>query len=265
MGFLAKIVAATEGAIARPDYLAGLPMTPRTASHSLRTAILEAGPGGALIGEYKRRSPGAPAPELFPPSIEQFVHQTSAGVAAYSCLATTPEFGGAPTDVAALAAQTPRPVLFKDFVVDPIQIEAAARSGASAILLIARLESDGLLRVPLRALARAAHDRGLEVLLEWHERAELRRTEDVPADVYGVNVRDLDTLEMQPSVATETILAAGHFRPLLGLSGVEGPVEAQRFWAAGVDGILVGGALARAPNLRQFLTSLQRPVMEGRA
>jgi indole-3-glycerol phosphate synthase len=265
MGFLEKMIAATEAAIAQPEYLTAIPPIRRLPVPSLRAAVLTAGPGGALVAEFKRRSPGAAAPDLHPPSFEQFVRQTTGGVAAYSCVASQPEFGGAPTDVAALAARTSLPILFKDFVVDPIQVEAAARAGASAVLLIARLEVEGRLRCSLRSLAQAAHGHGLEVLLEWHGRAELRQTEDVPADVYGVNVRDLDSLKMQPEVAEATIRAAAPFRPLLGLSGVEGPVEARRFWDAGVDGILVGTALARAAEPGPFLSGLRRPVAEERA
>jgi indole-3-glycerol phosphate synthase len=248
MGFLEKMIAATEAAIAQPEYLTAIPPIRRLPVPSLRAAVLTAGPGGALVAEFKRRSPGAAAPDLHPPSV-----------------ASQPEFGGAPTDVAALAARTSLPILFKDFVVDPIQVEAAARAGASAVLLIARLEVEGRLRCSLRSLAQAAHGYGLEVLLEWHGRAELRQTEDVPADVYGVNVRDLDSLKMQPEVAEATIRAAAPFRPLLGLSGVEGPVEARRFWDAGVDGILVGTALARAAEPGPFLSGLRRPVAEERA
>jgi indole-3-glycerol phosphate synthase len=261
MGFLEKIVAATRDSIAAPDYLSGMAPLPYGPHRSLRAAVTGAGDPGALLAEYKRRSPGATTPDLGQGSVAEFAARMApAPIAAYSCLAGRPEFHGAPTDVADLAAHTDRPVLFKDFVIDPIQLEAASRAGASAVLLIARLETEGWLATPLRMLATAAHERGLEVLLEWHHRAELRRTEDVPADVYGVNVRDLDTLEIRRTVGEETIRAAGAFRPLLGLSGVEGPAEARRFWDAGVDGILVGSALARVTDPRTFLDGLRRPT-----
>jgi indole-3-glycerol phosphate synthase len=266
MGFLRTIVAAVRADIERPDYLAELGPRRLPPGRSLRDAVLREGQSGALLAEYKRRSPGATHPELPHRGIPEFVDRTSdAGIAAYSCLATGPEFGGSPVNVAELAARTDRPVLFKDFVVDPVQLDAAARSGASAVLLIARLEVEGLLSTPLRLLAKGAHDRGLEVLLEWHGRAELRQTEDVPADVYGVNVRDLDSLEIRRTVAEETIRAADAYRPLLGMSGVEGPADARRFWTAGVDGILVGTALSRADDPGAFLASLGRPVRETRA
>jgi indole-3-glycerol phosphate synthase len=259
MDFLRKMVEATGAVVGRPDYLEGLPTANARRAPSLRAAVLRGSTRGALLAEYKRRSPGAGRPELPARRIAGFMRDTtSAEVEAYSCLASRPEFDGSPVDVAEVAAATDRPTLFKDFVIDPVQIEAAARAGASAVLLIARLETEGLLRHPLRALAETAHARGLEVLLEWHRRAELRQTEGVPADVYGVNVRDLDSLEFHRPEAEETIRAAQDHRPLIGMSGVEGPEEARRFWDAGVDGILVGSALARAPDPRAFLTGLRR-------
>jgi len=266
VGFLQTMVDATRAEVARPEYLDGLPAQGARHPPSLRTALTDGSPHGAILAEYKRRSPGATHPDLPRQGLDAFVRETSeAGVDAYSCLASRPEFGGAPGDVAELATLTTCPILFKDFVIDPVQIEAATRAGASAVLLIARLEAEGLLRHSLHALADAAHARGLEVLLEWHGRAELRRTEDVPADVYGVNVRDLDSLEIHRTVADETIRAASHFRPLIGMSGIEGSADARRFWDAGVDGILVGTALSRAPNPRTFLASLRRPTRGGSA
>jgi len=152
-------------------------------------------------------------------------------------------------------------VLYKDFIVDRRQVDAAARSGASALLLIARLETEGHAVESLSSLANAAHDRGLEVVLEFHARTELSRVAGVAADVYGVNTRNLDTLAIDRETADATIREAVGLglRPLLGLSGVAHPSDAQRFWDEGVDGILVGSAVARAPDPAQFLASLRRP------
>jgi indole-3-glycerol phosphate synthase len=265
MGFLSEVVAATRTAIASPDYLAGLPEGDEGVDHpSLRNAIQSAGSRGALLVEFKRFSPGAESPELPERSPEEFVRSTlSAVVAGYSCVATEHRFRGSPRDVAALASRTALPVLFKDFIVDRPQLDAARRSGASAVLLIARLESMGLLTIPLAELAREAHSRRLEVLLEFHERSELKRAAGVDADMYGVNVRDLDSLRMEPDVAAATIRAASPLRPLLGMSGVASPDDARRFWDLGTDGILVGSAAARATDPAAFLRTLHRPGRGG--
>jgi indole-3-glycerol phosphate synthase len=259
MGFLAEVVASTRRAVSEPGYGGDAGRLPSTHPPSLRAAVVEKSRSGALLAEFKRRSPGAAVPDLPIHDPGEFVRRTGeADLAGYSCLATALCFGGSPADVARVASATARPVLFKDFVIDPAQVEAAARTGAAAVLLIARLETEGLLRTPLASLAERAHELGLEVVLEWHDRAELRRTESVPADVYGVNVRNLDTLAIERDTARGTLAEATGFRPLIGMSGVQGPAEAGWFWDAGVDGILVGTSLARAPEPRIFLESLRR-------
>ncbi|MGI0156656.1 MAG: hypothetical protein ACREDE_11070, partial [Thermoplasmata archaeon] len=257
MGYLREIVLEIQAATTRPAYLPpDRPPSARGPRASLRDSIERSGPSGALVVEFKRVSPGSESPQLPPRSPVEFVRATaSAPVAGYSCIATGPRFFGSPNDVAELAASTDRPVLFKDFVVSERQLDAAVWAGARAVLLIARLEPAGLLATPLDELSRAARARGLEVLLEFHDRSELRLAGNVAADMYGVNVRDLDTLRMEPGVAEATIRAAGQLRPLLGLSGVSTPADAQRFWELGVDGILVGSAVARAVDPGAFLRS----------
>lgn len=262
MGFLAEVVRETRATIARPDYLSGLASSKsRATGPGLRRAVLGAGAAGALVVEFKRVSPGSDSPLLPVRSATEFVRSTGrGGVAGYSCVASEPRFHGSPRDVADLTATTALPVLFKDFVIDPVQLDAAVRAGAVAVLLIARLETERLLTTPLAELADQAHARRLEVLLEFHDRSELRQVGGVAADMYGVNVRDLDSLRMEPAVAHATLRAAASLRPLLGLSGVASPADARRFWDAGVDGILVGSSVARANDPSAFLQTLHRPV-----
>lgn len=259
--FLAEIAERVRAEVASPAYLQGVPPTPPSGRPSLRAALERERGRGALLVEYKRASPGATRPLPPPRSAPEFVRATDIdAVVGYSCLATAPSFDGAPARVAELARLTAKPVLFKEFILGPRQIEVAARTGAAAILLIARLEEKGLLDRPLRDLARDAHARGLEVLVEVHRASELSRLGDVSADMFGVNVRDLDTLKLDRPAARASLDAAraAGLRPLLGLSGVEGPAEAEAFWEAGCDGLLVGSAVARSPEPAHFLASLRR-------
>jgi indole-3-glycerol phosphate synthase len=265
MGFLEEIVRETLRSVSAPSYAEGLAPKSTGSRPSLRRAIENDRDRGALVVEFKRVSPGHPEAVLPARTVRQFVRSTEpAKPSGFSCLATIPRFEGSPSDVAELARSTARPVLFKDFIVDSRQLDAAARSGASAILLIARLAAEGHRVEPLPTLATEAHARGLEVVLEFHARAELSRVAGVAADVYGVNTRDLDTLAIDRATADGTLREASELglRPLLGLSGVEGAADAQRFWNAGVDGILVGSAVARAADPADFLASLRRAPTE---
>lgn len=263
-GFLAEIVREVRSDVGRAEYAEDIPELVAEARPSLRSAVEEQrADGGALVVEYKRVSPGRPDPILPARTAEEFVRATDVpGLAGYSCVATRPRFQGSPLDVAHLARETPRPILFKDFVVDPRQLDAALATGASAVLLIARLESEGLVPRPLEELSREAHMRGLEVLLELHDPSEIARADRIGADLYGVNSRDLDTLVIDRAAAERTIEEAWGrgLRPLLGLSGVERPLDARRYLDAGADGILVGSAVAESPDPAGFLRSLRAPA-----
>jgi len=266
MGFLSEIVRETHRAIEAPSYGEGLPEASTRERSSIRRAIERDRGDGAWVVEYKRVSPGHGPAALPPRSVKQFVDSMRhAKFAAYSCLATIPRFEGSPNDVSELASRTRRPVLFKDFIVDRRQLGIAARAGASAVLLIARLETEGLLAERLSSLAKTARSLGLEVLLEFHARAELSRVEGVAADVYGVNTRDLDTLRIDRAAAFETLreLHSRGLRPVLGMSGVSTADDAALFWERGVDGILIGSALARAEEPARFLASIPRRPSRG--
>ncbi len=259
MRFLSEMIPAMREEVAAATYGEGLP-APRAIPPSFRAAIERHASDGAIVAEYKRVSPGRPGAIGAPRTVAEFVAATNVpSVAAYSCLATGPAFHGSPGDVAALASASGKPVLFKDFVIDPRQITAARRAGASAILLIARLQTERWLPMPLGELAERARAAGLQVVLEFHAPAELSLADELRADVYGVNVRDLDSLDFEPQRAARTIRGAVRrgLRPLLGMSGVGSPDDAAALWKLGVDGILVGTALARSDRPGAFADSLR--------
>ncbi len=261
--FLSEVVGHVRAAVAGPEYARGVPPERGVPPPSLKAAIDRDRGRGALVVEYKRASPGSSEPLPRPRSVAEFVDATAAAdVAGYSCLATAHGFDGSPALVVDLVGRTRRPVLFKEFVLGRRQLEVAARSGAAAVLLIARLADTGALEAPLPTLAEEAHALGLEVVLELHDPAELSRTDRVRADVVGVNSRDLDTLRFERERAFATIeraVEAGR-RPLLGLSGVAGPADALAFWRRGCDGVLVGSAVARAERPAAWLETLRRPA-----
>ncbi|MEM0129581.1 MAG: indole-3-glycerol-phosphate synthase TrpC [Thermoplasmata archaeon] len=238
---------------------------PSRPARSLAAAVRGAPGGWAILLEHKRRSPGAADPELPSEGPAVFVRRAeAAGADALSCLATSPSFGGSVEDVRAVAAAATRPVLCKDLVIDPRQIAAARHAGADAILLIARLEQEGRTAVPLRRLAEEASRAGLEVLLEFHAPEELKLADEVPAAMWGVNLRDLGSLAFRPDVVRETARRLAGRGPFLGLSGVEGPEGARRWRSWGAGGILVGTGFARARDPVAFVRELRAAaVKEG--
>jgi indole-3-glycerol phosphate synthase len=154
------------------------------------------------------------------------------------------------------AAATKEAVLMKDFVLDARQIACAARLGASAVLLIqavmGRRGGDAL----AATLIQAAHDHGLEVVLEASTAAEYVAAKETEADILGINHRDLRTMAVD-AAATSTILTAhGKDRPVMAMSGISTRREIEGLKAAGADAFLVGSALVTAPDPEARLRTL---------
>lgn len=232
------------------------------ARRSLRSALLPAGSRGArptqLLVELKHVSPGYGSARLSPlPPEELSALCEREGVAALSVIPQPHAFEGSLEEVARVARASRLPVLFKDFVTHPRQIDGARAWGASAVLLIARFVPEGGRGPSLAELVRHAHRVGLEALLEIHGSEEVARARSSEADVLGVNARDLSTLEIDVD-ASLPVLRALHDepRPVVGMSGVDGPSGVERYARAGADAVLVGTAFSRATDPAAFLRTL---------
>ena len=198
----------------------------------------------ALIAECKRRSPGAGDifPDLDPVALTSGYER--AGAAALSVLTDRSYFGGALADLVAVRDATGIPVLQKDFIVSRIQLLEARAAGADAVLLIVRILSEGLL-AELHAEASAL---GMDVLVEVHDAAELERAVTLGADLIGINNRDLSTFTTDLGTTERLAGAVPGDAVLVSESGIRSVADVERLGSAGVDAILVGETLLRAPD-----------------
>lgn len=214
----------------------------------------------AILVELKHRSPGEPSSAFRRITAPGFVARAeSAEADGLSVLAQPHAFGGSLRELGEVAVRTQLPVLFKDFIRDRRQIEAAAAWGASAILLLARWEGVRTgADASIPELVEDAHGLGLEVLLELHGIEEIPLARKSRADLIGVNARDLQTLELDVGSALVPLAElARDGRPRLGLSGVEGAREMAQYRSAGVDGVLVGRCFLDHPDPVRFLKELR--------
>jgi indole-3-glycerol phosphate synthase len=222
---------------------------------SLRGSIEQRRVAGelAVIGEVKRRSPSVGDIDVAVDPASQASSYASHGAAGISVLTERDHFGGSLDDLVAVRAAVAVPVLRKDFIVDERQLLEARAAGADAVLLIAAIHGDE----DLARLVDAAHDLDLEVLLEVHDELELARAIKTDADVLGCNNRDLRSFVVDLAVSERLApLAASDPRPFIAESGVRTVADAGRMRACGVDGLLVGEALMRAPHPGGLLRDL---------
>src|SRR4051794_21156180 len=149
-------------------------------------------PGLHLIAEVKRRSPSAGDIAAADDAVTRARAYAAGGAALISVLCEPHWFGGSVDDLRSVRAAVSVPVLAKEFVVDPRQLDLLRAAGADVVLLLAVLH-------PARRLARlvaSARDLGLEPLVEAHSRRELDAALASGARLVGINNRDLRTLDV---------------------------------------------------------------------
>jgi indole-3-glycerol phosphate synthase len=209
-------------------------------------------PGLSVIAEHKRRSPSA-GPIRADLELEDVVRAYErGGAAALSILTEGPSFDGSLDDLRAARAATGLPLLRKDFIVDPYQVRESFAAGADAILLIvAALAPDDLC-----ALHAQATELGLSVLVEVHDEGELEVALALGATIVGINNRDLKTLEVDTRRTFELLPRAAGHALVISESGFGRPEQLDELARAGIDGVLIGEALMRSPDVEAACRAL---------
>lgn len=211
-----------------------------------------------VIAEMKRASPSKGLIAEGADPVAQAISYYNAGAACISVLTDSHFFKGSFEDLAAVGDNVPIPLLCKDFIIHPVQIDRAKGAGASVILLIvAALTDDELNNLHAYALAS-----GLEVLVEVHDGLELKRAIAIDAKLIGVNNRDLRTFKVDLK-RTEEIAALFPFdeeRVLISESGIWESEDALLVADAGASAVLVGESLMRSGAVATAIQSLQVPL-----
>jgi len=213
------------------------------------------GLGGFIIAEVKRRSPskGDLAPNADAALLARAYER--GGAAAVSVLCEPDFFGGSRADVRRAAEAAAVPVLCKDFILDPLQLQMASADGARWVLLIARV-----LGPDLSAMVRAALQVGLEPLVETHDERELADAVASGARLLGINARDLDTFEVDLERVRALLPMCPPHCACVAESGLRSAGDLLDMRDAGAHGFLVGETLMRSPDpeglLRQYLGEL---------
>ena len=209
-----------------------------------RRALLAQGRGPRVIAELKRRSPskGEIRAGFDPLALAKGFE--AHGAAALSVLTDERFFGGSLAVLEQVRRVTRLPLLRKDFVIDPYQIDEARVAGADAVLLIvAALAPPQLGRLREHALAL-----GLDALVEVHDEAELDVAKGAGADLIGINNRDLRTFHTDLAVTERLAKQVPEGTLVVAESGIFAHADVERLRRAGASAFLVGESLMREPD-----------------
>ena len=173
------------------------------------------------------------------------------GASGLSVLTDPDDFKGGMDTLAEVASQLNTPVLMKDILVSPKQLEAGSRAGADAVVLISEVFSGGLAESKLETMIDEARRLGMEVLLEANDQKEFELIHQYEPDLYGINNRNLSTFQIELAT-TERILSRTHApdRPIVSESGIESPADIRRLRNAGANAFLVGSSIMRSSDIQ---------------
>lgn len=204
----------------------------------------------SVIAEIKRRSP---THGDFPQHAvtELMAAYKKGGASAISVVTEPTLFNGSLELLREVKNSTDLPILRKDFITHPKQIQETADSGASAILLIARMLSS---QKDLVALAIFAQTLGLDPVIEIHDETDLEKIKGLHGAIIGINNRNLKTFETDVQHA-EKLLGRVNLKHTIIIESAMSSQEDLELYRGKIDAVLVGTAFLISKNPCETLTN----------
>lgn len=212
--------------------------------------------GAHIISEIKFASPSFETIRSMEDPAKLAIEMVEGGAAALSVLTQPYLFKGSPEYFMKVRKAVSVPMLMKDIVVDRVQVEAAGRMGADCILLIQAIFDKGYASGGIDDFIEMAHDRGVQVLLEVHDKTELKSALSTKCDIIGVNNRNLDTLEISLDTTKSVLEGYNDDRPVVSESGIKDPSHIRYLSDCGADAFLVGTAIMGQNSVRESVRAL---------
>jgi indole-3-glycerol phosphate synthase len=219
---------------------------------------------GSFIVDIKRKS------RITHPTIQSFCNFDDAGMVAEAmvrlgtdCVFVNCDYTSYGGDLSELksAVQAVRrvsktaAVVYKDIVVDEIQLGIAKESGADGILLIS-----SILGPALDNFVDLATAIGLETIVECHTRNEVQRALDIMAPNILVSNYDRIEKKYHPDQARQLAgMFPGSGGPMICLAtgGIDTTECMKQLLAVGYDGVVIGKAVMGSPRAPEFIRAVR--------
>lgn len=212
----------------------------------------------AVIAEVKKASPskGVIREDFDPVAIAQSYQ--SGGASCLSVLTDAKFFQGGFQYLAQIREAVDLPLLCKDFIIYPYQMQWARLHGADAVLLIAAVLSDQDLQYFLK-IVKALR---MTALIEVHTLEELDRVLALEGvTLVGINNRNLKDFSVDLKTTEEilhdrnSILTERNIT-IVSESGLYTPEDLVRVRQAGASAVLIGESIVKQPDPGQALAQL---------
>jgi indole-3-glycerol phosphate synthase len=225
-----------------------------TAPRGFKAALdARAAAGGyGLIAEIKKASPskGLIRADFDPPAHARAY--AAGGAACLSVLTDHEYFQGDEAYLVAARAACDLPVIRKDFLIDPWQVEESRAMGADAILIIVSALDDG----QMAEIEAAAIEQGMDALVEVHDAEELERALKLRSRLIGVNNRNLKTFEVDVQKTYDLVRHAPKDCTFVAESGLNNRADLDAMAEHDIRCFLIGESLMRQADVEAATRAL---------
>ncbi|MCG2713000.1 MAG: indole-3-glycerol phosphate synthase TrpC, partial [Candidatus Omnitrophica bacterium] len=166
------------------------------------------------------------------------------GLHAISVL-TDVHFKGKLSDLALVKNSVNIPILRKDFIIDAYQVYESLYQGADAILLIAAVLSEKL----LRELLALTHKLKMNAIIEIHNPVDLEKIDFRSARIIGINNRNLEDFSVDLKTTKQLYAKIPAKMTVISESGINSPADILFLKKLKINSVLIGEGIVRARNI----------------
>ncbi len=197
--------------------------------------------GIRIIAEVKKASPSKGIIREDFDHLDIAERYEKAGAAAISVLTDEHFFQGDIEYLSQISHVVDLPLLRKDFIVDEYQVLEARLYRADAILLIATV----LPEKELKYLYDLSYSLGMDVLVEVHDRKDLKKALNIDAGIIGINNRDLKKFKTDINISLDLAARIPEGKVIVSESGINTKEDIRILSEGGAHAFLIGEALMR--------------------